>query len=66
MGDLTTRYDLIFEDSNKRYVYHHEHCRLTSKLVRLMNEYQARGFDLVCHVMSDLGTRHELFFEMEW
>ena len=65
MGDLATRYDMIFEDSDKKFHYVHESCRLGRTLVRLINEYENKGYRLVFHVMGDLATRHELFFEKE-
>lgn len=65
MGDLATRYDMIFEDSDKKFHYVHESCRLGRTLVCLINEYENKGYRLVFHVMGDLATRHELFFEKE-
>ena len=65
MADMLTRYDLVFEDSEKHYQYHHECCRRSSTLVKLINQREAEGYKLVFHIMSDLATRHELFFEKE-
>lgn len=68
MGDLMTRYELIFvkdPSDTKKYEYVHEPCRRTSTLTNLLNEYTKEGFTLSAHVKSDLGTRHELFFERE-
>jgi hypothetical protein len=68
MADLMTRFDLVFEKLNDptiKYEYVHEKCRLSSKVSKYLNEYSAQGFKLVFHVMSDLGTRHELFFERQ-
>lgn len=65
MGDLAIRYDMIFEDSDKKFHYIHESCRLGRTLVRLINEYENKGYRLVFHVMGDVATRHELFFEKE-
>ena len=47
MGDLATRYDMIFEDSDKKFHYVHESCRLGRTLVRLINEYENKGYRLV-------------------
>lgn len=65
MGDMTTRYDMIFEDSNKRYQYIHECCRRGSKLAKLINQYESKGYRLAFHIMGNLATNHELFFEKE-
>lgn len=65
MADMATRYDMIFEDSNKKYKYVHECCRTGSKLTKLINQYEGLGYHLVFHIMGDLATRHELFFEKE-
>ncbi len=65
MGDFATRYDIIFEDSDKKYHYVHESCRLGKTLTRLINEFEKEGYSLVFHVMGDMFTRHELFFEKE-
>jgi len=65
MGDLMTRYDMIFEDSDKKYIYFHEHCRTGGSVTKFINDYENRGYKLVFHVMGDLATRHELFFEKE-
>ena len=65
MADMLTRCDLIFEDSEKHYRYVHECCRRSKTLVNLINQREAEGYKLVFHIMSDLATRHELFFEKE-
>jgi predicted amidohydrolase YtcJ len=65
MGDLATRYDMMFEDSEIKYTYVHECCRTGGKLTKIVNEYENRGYKLVFHTMGDLATRHELFFEKE-
>lgn len=65
MGDLATRYDMMFEDCETRYIYVHECCRTGGKLTKIVNEYENRGYKLVYHIMSDLATRHEFFFEKE-
>lgn len=65
MADLATRYDMIFEDSDKKYSYIHKCCRRGSTLARLINQHESEGYKLVFHVMGDLATRHELFFEKE-
>jgi len=65
MGDLATRYDLLFEDSDKKYTYIHECCRRAKTLTELVNKYESMGYKLVFHIMGDLATRHELFFEKE-
>lgn len=65
MGDMATRYDMIFEDSDKRYQYIHECCRRGSTLAKLINQYESKGYRLAFHIMGDLATRHELFFEKE-
>lgn len=68
MSDLETRFELIFKkeiDLNIKYVYAHEKCRLSSKVNRYLDEYSNKGWEMVFHVRSDLGTRHELFFEKQ-
>lgn len=68
MGDLATRYEMIFEkeeSQEKSYSYKHEKCRRSSKVTKLLNEYAKNGRKLVFHVMGDLATRHELFFGKE-
>ena len=65
MGDLATRYDLLFEDSDKKYTYIHECCRRAKTLTELVNKYENMGYKLVFHIMGDMATRHELFFEKE-
>ena len=63
MGDLATRYDMIFEDSDIKYNYVHKSCRLGKTLTKLINSFEKEGYVLVFHVMGDMLTRHELFFE---
>ena len=65
MGDLATRYDMLFEDSDKQYHYIHKSCRSGKTLSKLINDFENEGYSLVFHVMGDLLTRHELFFEKE-
>lgn len=65
MGDLATRYDMIFEDSEIQYEYVHKSCRRGRTLIKLLNFFEEKGYVLVFHVMGDMGTRHELFFEKE-
>ena len=62
MGDFATRYDMIFEDSDKKYHYIHKSCRSGKTLTRLINDFEKEGYSLVFHVMGDMLTRHELFF----
>ena len=63
MGDLMTRYDLIFEDSDTRFEYVHECCRTAKTLTSVIEKYEEQGYKLVFHLSGDLATRHELFFE---
>lgn len=68
MGDLATRYELIFEKAENpqvKYIYRHEKCRMSSKVADYLNEYSAKGYKMVFHVMGDMMTRHELFFEKQ-
>ena len=65
MGDFATRYDIIFEDSDKKYHYVHKSCRLSKTLTKFINDFEKEGYSLVFHVMGDMFTRHELFFEKE-
>ena len=64
MGDMGTRYDMIFEDSDKYYSYAHIACRRATTLVKMINDYESNGYKLVFYFMSDLATRYELFFEI--
>ena len=63
MADMATRYDMIFEDSDKYYLYAHIACRRAKTLIKTINDYESNGYKLVFHVMGDLATRRELFFE---
>ena len=65
IGDLATRYDMIFEDSYKKYNYVHKSCRSGKTLTNLINDFEKEGYLLIFHVMGDMLTRHELFFEKE-
>ena len=63
--DLFTRYDLIFEDSDKKYSYIHKSFHLTKKIAPAINECEKEGYKLVFHLAGDFTTSHELFFEKE-
>ena len=63
MGDLATRYDMIFETSDNQYHYVHKSCRRGKTLIKLINFYEQEGYTLLFHLMGDMATRHELFFE---
>ena len=66
MGDMMSRYDMIFEDSKTKYLYIHEYCRRGKTVAETINYYTSLGYTLAFHVMGDLATRHELFFEKEF
>lgn len=68
MSDLATRFELVFKkemDFNTKYIYRHERCRLSRKVNGYLEEYANNGWNMVFHVMGDLGTRHEIFFEKQ-
>ncbi len=68
MGDLATRFEMIFErDSDKsyRYEYVYKRSRMAGKVTAYLNEFSQKGYNMVFHVMGDMATRHELFFEKQ-
>lgn len=65
MGDLMTRYELLFEkDCAHAYnvVYEHRCCRRSKKLNMIIDEYIQNGWKLAFQFMSDMGSRYDVIF----
>lgn len=66
IADLWLRTEFIFvknPDEPGRYQYAFVYCYQSTKVEENLHYYANIGFQLVAHVMSDLGMRHDLYFE---
>ncbi len=65
MGDLMTRYELLFEkdlDAPANVTYEHKCCRRSKKLNSILEEYSRNGWKAAFQFMSDMGSRYDVIF----